>query len=175
MKDSDAVQRMTLEWTRAQPSVRRFIGSFLLDRNEAEDLLQEVALVVVAKFENWDSRRPFIGWSLGIARRVLLTHLRKKYQDRKVEFLDAIDQVAWSFEKLEPQAEQMKDALDGCLEQIRGQSKTILSLRYTDGRELKEIAHQLSMSSGNVGVMLHRIRETLRRCIDRKLKAEGLA
>ncbi len=175
MTSSDSVQRMTIEWTRAQPSVGRFVNSFLRDRTEAADVLQEIALIIVEKFEQWDPERPFIGWALGIARRVVLVHLREKYRDRRVEFSDAIDQVALSFERLEPQAELVKDSLADCLGQVRGQSRQVLSLRYTDGLELKQIADQLGMTASNVGVMLHRVRAALRKCVDQKLKAEGLA
>jgi len=166
---------MTIEWTRAQPSVGRFVNSFLRDRTEAADVLQEIALIIVEKFEQWEPERPFIGWALGIARRVVLVHLREKYRDRRVEFSDAIDQVALSFERLEPQAELVKDSLADCLGQVRGQSRQVLSLRYTDGLELKQIADQLGMTASNVGVMLHRVRAALRKCVDQKLKAEGLA
>lgn len=68
MTNSDSVQRMTIEWTRAQPSVGWFVRSFLRDQAEVGDLLQEVALVIV--FEDWDPEQPFVGWALGIARRV---------------------------------------------------------------------------------------------------------
>jgi hypothetical protein len=52
MQDSNRIQRMAIEWTRAQPSVGRSIRSFVRDRAQAEDLLQEVALVIVDRFEN---------------------------------------------------------------------------------------------------------------------------
>ena len=175
MSSFDPVKQMTIEWTRAQPSVGRFVRSFLRNRAEADDVLQEVALVVVEKFEDWDSKRPFVGWALGIARRVVLAHLRGKYRDSKVEFSDAIDQVALSFEKIEPQAELARDSLADCLGQVRGQSRQILSLRYTDGLELKQIADQLGVTVSNAGVMLHRVRAALRKCVEQKLKAESLA
>ena len=175
MSDSDSVQRMTIEWTRAQPSVGRFVSSFLRDRVEAADVLQEIALVIVEKFEQWNPERPFIGWALGIARRVVLAHLREKYRDRRVEFSDAIDQVALSFERLEPQAKLMKDSLADCLGQVRGQSRQVLSLRYTEGLELKQLAGRLGMTASNVGVMLHRVRAALRKCVDQKLNTEDLA
>lgn len=174
MENSDTVQRMTIEWTRAQPAVRRFIGTFLRDRVDCEDVLQEVALVVVEKFEDWDPQRPFIRWALGIARRVVLAHLRKKYRDKQVQFSQAIDQVALAIEKLEPQAEERKASLADCLGQVRGQSRELLALRYSERRELKEIAQRLGMTASNVGVMLHRVRASLRKCVDGKLKAEGM-
>lgn len=164
---------MTIEWTRAQPSVGRFVRTFLRDRTESADVLQEIALVIVEKFDHWDPERPFIGWALGIARRVVLAHLRKNYRDRRLEFSAAIDHVALSFEKLEPQAELMSDSLNDCLGRVRGQSRQLLKLRYTDGLELRQIAEKLQMTASNVGVMLHRVRAALRECVDQKLQAEA--
>ena len=174
MDSSDAVQQMTLEWTQAQPAVRRFVTSFLRDPGAVDDVLQEVALVIVEQFERWDPQRPFVGWALGIARHIVSAHLRRKYRDSKIEFSDAIDRVASSFEKLEPHAAVMKDSLADCLGQIRGQSHQVLQLRYTEGLELKQIAGRLGMTASNVGVMLHRVRAALRQCVDNKLNAEGL-
>ena len=175
MSDSDSVQQMTIEWTRAQSSVARFVSSFLHDRGEADDALQEVALVIVERFEDWDPKRPFVGWALGIARRVVMTHLRLKYRDRQIQFSDAVDHVAESFQRLEPQTELMKDSLSDCLGRVRGHSRQVLSLRYTEGLELTQIAERLTMTAGNVGVLLYRARVTLRKCIDGRLKAGRLS
>ena len=173
MQDSEAIRRMTIEWTRAQPSVGRFIRSFVRDRAQAEDLLQEVALIIVDRFETYEPDRPFIGWALGIAKRVVQTHLRKVYRDRQIEFSDAVDQAASAFQRLEPQAEVMKEALDHCVRKVHGRSRKALLLRYSEGLELKQIAEHLEMTAGNVGVLLHRVRTSLRECVQRRLRLEG--
>ena len=172
MQDSDAIKRMTIQWTRAQPSVGRFIRGFVRDRAEADDVLQEVALVVVDRFETYDDSRPFIAWALGIARKVVLSHLRTAYRDRKVEFSDAVNHVADAFERLEPQSEAMKDSLADCIESVRGRSRRALALRYTEGLELKHVAERMGMTPSNVGVLLHRVRAGLRDCIQRRMETE---
>ena len=73
MNNQSDIQRMTIEWTRAQVSVGRFIRSFVRNRAEADDVLQEVALVIVDRFETWDSNRPFVAWALGIAETLATT------------------------------------------------------------------------------------------------------
>ncbi len=163
---------MTIEWTRAQPSVGRFIRGFVRDRAVAEDLLQEVALIIVERFEAYDADRPFIAWALGIARNVVLKHLRSTCRDGKVEFSDAVVQVAEAFERLEPQSEMMKDALANCVSNVRGRSKKVLALRYTEGLELTQISKRLGMTASNVGVLLHRVRASLRDCIERRVSME---
>ena len=74
----DAHERFTLLWTAAQPIVGSYIGSLVPDFQEAEDLLQEVALVLLRKFPEYDDRRPFVAWALGVARFEVL-HARRSH------------------------------------------------------------------------------------------------
>ena len=172
MTDNQHIKRMTADWTRAEPSVGRFVRSFIRDSTEAEDVLQEVALVIVDRYSSYDSTQPFIGWALGISRRIVWTHLRNKYRDRDLIRKDAIDQVSAAFERLDPHAQHMKDALAHCVKNVGGKGRRVLLLRYEEGLELKQIAERMGKSANNIGVLLYRVRSALRECIDRRLSAE---
>ena len=172
MTDNQHIKRMTVDWTRAEPSVRRFVRSFIRDSAEAEDILQEVALVIVDGYSSYDSTQPFIGWALGIARRVVWTHLRNKYRDRDLILNNAIDQVSSAFEKLDPHVQDMKDALAHCVGKVSGEGRRALLLRYEEGLELKQIADRLEKSDSATSVLLYRVRSALRECINRRLTAE---
>jgi len=172
MTDNQHIKRMTTDWTRAEPSVGRFVRSFIRDSTEAEDVLQEVALVIVDRYSSYDSTQPFIGWALGISRRVVWTHLRNKYRDRDQVLQDAIDHVSSAFERLDPRVQDMKEALIHCLEKVSGGGRRALLLRYEEGLELKQIACRLGKSASAVSVLLYRVRSALRECIDRRLSAE---
>jgi len=172
MTKNQYIKRMTVDWTRAEPSVGRFVRSFIRDSMEAEDVLQEVALVIVDSYAYYDDKQPFLGWALGIARRVVWTHLRRKYRDRDMALAGAINQVSSAFERLDPHVQDMKDALAHCVEKVSGDSRRALLLRYEEGLELKQIAKRLGKSASHVGVLLYRVRAALRECIDRRLSAE---
>jgi len=172
MINNHNIKQMTINWTRAEPSVRRFVRSFLRDSVEAEDMLQEIALVIVDSYTSYDDKQPFLGWAMGIARRVVWTHLRKKYRDRDVVLAEAINQVSNVFERLDPHVQDLKDALAQCIEKVSGDSRMALLLRYEEGLELKQIATRLEKSTSHVGVLLYRVRAALRECIDRRLSAE---
>jgi RNA polymerase sigma-70 factor, ECF subfamily len=172
MTNNQDIKQMTVDWTRAEPSIERFVHSFIRDSAEAEDVLQEVALVIVDRYSSYDSTQPFIGWTLGIARRVVWTHLRNKYRDRDLMLNDAIDHVSSAFERLDPHVQDMKDALTHCVGKVGGEGRRALLLRYEEGLELKEIAYRLEKSASAISVLLYRVRSALRKCIDRRLSAE---
>lgn len=169
MTHNQNIKRMTVDWTRAEPSIGRFVRSFIRDSAEAEDVLQEVAVVIVDRYCSYDSTQPFIGWALGIARRVVWTHVRNKYRDRDMKLNDAINHVSRAFERLDPHVQDMKDALAHCVEKVGGEGRRVLLLRYEEGLELKQIAEHLGKSANNIGVLLYRVRSALRECIDRRL------
>jgi RNA polymerase sigma-70 factor (ECF subfamily) len=73
----DDSERFTLHWTAAQPAVGSYIGSLVPDFQEAEDLLQDVAIVLLRKFAQYDERRPFVAWALGVAKFEILSSRRR--------------------------------------------------------------------------------------------------
>jgi len=172
MTNDQNIRQMTADWTRAEPSIARFVRSFVRDSGEAEDVLQEVALVIVDRYGSYDSTQPFVGWALGISRRVVWSHLRNKYRGRDRILSDAIDHVSSAFEQLDPHVQDMKDALAHCVGKVSGQGREALLLRYEEGLEVKEVGRRLGKSASAIGVLLFRVRSALRECIDRRLSAE---
>ena len=65
---SDPSKNLTLLWMQAQPGIEAYLNGMIRDRAIAEDLLQQVALTVTEKFEQFDASRSFTGWAMGIAR-----------------------------------------------------------------------------------------------------------
>ena len=47
--------------------VAAFVLSIIPDFHQAEDVLQQVAVVLVREFGQFDTSRPFLPWALGIA------------------------------------------------------------------------------------------------------------
>lgn len=172
MNDSESIKRLTREWTRAQPSVERFIRSFVRHRADADDVLQEVALTIVDRFDDFDEERSFEAWALGIAKNLVKAHFRKQLR-QPIQAIDdeAVDQVAAAFEELSPQAEDMKEALADCLSRVPGSQRRMLSLQYEEGLKPSEIAEGIGKSANHVAVILHRLRSALKECVERKIKA----
>tara|TARA_R110000850_G_scaffold30703_1_gene84817 strand:+ start:1908 stop:2441 length:534 start_codon:yes stop_codon:yes gene_type:complete len=170
MDDSESIKLLTLEWTRAQPAVGRFIRSFVRDPSDAEDVLQEVALTIVDRFEKYDRSRPFIGWSLGVAKNLIKAHFRKQLKRPTTAHDDsAVDRVADAFEVMQPELEDMKEALADCIKQVPSAKRELLAWQYEDGLQPAEIGQRIGKSPNHVAVLLHRLRSILRHCVERKM------
>ena len=83
------VEDLTLYWTAAQRAVAAFLRTLISDPNDCQDVLQQVAVVVVRKFHEFDRTRSFNAWTIGIAKQEVLAMRRRRRTDRLV-FSDAM-------------------------------------------------------------------------------------
>jgi RNA polymerase sigma-70 factor (ECF subfamily) len=172
MDDSESIKRLTVEWTKAQPAVARFVRSFVRNRADAEDVLQEVALTIVDRFGSYDPSRPFIAWALGVARNLVKAHFRKQLR-RPITTDDetAVDRVAEVFEILQPELEDMKEALAECIRGVPAEDRRMLAMHYEEDLKPAAIAKRIGRTPNHVAVLLHRLRVGLRQCVERKMNS----
>ncbi|MBU4272537.1 MAG: sigma-70 family RNA polymerase sigma factor [Planctomycetes bacterium] len=169
----DAAEELAMHWTKAQPFVAAYITSLLRDFHRAEDVLQQVAVILVRKFGEYDSQQPFLSWALGIARLETLKEQRREARDRHVFGTDLAEQLGAIYEQMSGQFKAYVPMLEGCLEELDHRARKVLDLRYVEDLKPAEMAEQLCMTPGTVRVLLHRTRTTLRDCIERRMKNLG--
>jgi len=165
-------EQFTRHWTEAQPIVAGYINAVVPDFQEAEDLLQEVAVILLRKFPEYDAQRPFVAWAIGMAKREVLASRRSHARSLLCYQADLQERVSEVFEELAPELEERARALRECLRTVRGRAGELLLLRYEESLKPKAIAARVGMAVVAVRVMLSRTRAALRECIERKLKLQ---
>jgi RNA polymerase sigma-70 factor (ECF subfamily) len=155
-------------WTEAQPIVSAFILSVIPDFHQAEDVLQQVAVVLVREFHQFDASRPFLPWALGIARNRILRSRRDMARYSKHFLSDAVlDQIQNAFYEGEDSLVAIRKSLRLCLSKQPQKALELLRWRYAHDLKPSETAVRMGITSGAVRAMLHRTRAALRRCIRR--------
>jgi RNA polymerase sigma-70 factor, ECF subfamily len=164
------VERLTVLWTAAQPAVAAFVRTLVPDSHQMQDVLQQVALVVVRRFVEYDPARPFSAWAIGIAKQKVLAYRRQRRSDRLV-FDDAVvEQIAAIYERsLSHTISDRRDALDYCVERLQGRARNSIQLFYGQGLKTSEIAQQLDLGHDAVRKLLSRTRSILRDCVQQRL------
>ena len=84
-----------------------------------------------------------------------------------------LERLEGALEKMEPEAEDRREALRECIKRVEGRRRNVLDLRYRENVRVNDIADRFGMSSSAVSVMLHRIRTDLLDCVRRRLKIQG--
>ncbi|MCL5744166.1 MAG: RNA polymerase subunit sigma, partial [Acidobacteria bacterium] len=66
------------------------------------------------------------------------------------------------------ESQQIGEAIAGCLEGLPAAQREVFVLREVQGFETPEICKILGLTVTNMGVMMHRARNRLRECIEKR-------
>ncbi|PAW90271.1 MAG: RNA polymerase subunit sigma-70 [Pedosphaera sp. Tous-C6FEB] len=176
MKHEDEIRRretLARLWLEAEPSVRAFVGVTVSGFQDVQDVVQQVALTVARRFEEYDEARPFLAWALWLAKSRIADHHRKRGRE-KVVFSDALmDQLAEGFVERQPERSARQEALERCLARLPEKSRQMLQLRYENESSVEQVARTVESTAASVRVMLFRIRNLLADCIQKELSKEA--
>jgi len=169
MADNEQFTRL---WTKAEPVVAGYVGSMVRDFHTCEDILQEIAVILLRKFDQYDHDRPFESWAIGMARNEILARRRSQARSFLSYRQDLLSAITETYDELAPELSRQTLALRRCMGRIQGPNRQILELRYDEALKPRQIAEKIGMAAGAVRVRLSRIRASLRECVEQTL-AEG--
>lgn len=152
-----------------QRAVYGFLRARLLEPADAEDLCQEVFLRCYLgreKFERAPAVRP---WLFGIARNLLREHVRRVMRRREVAWTEMCLELDALVETPDAHDEDALAHLPVCLDSLGKSARDALDLRYSARLKLAEIGEKLHRSEGAIKLLVHRARQALKNCLDRKL------
>lgn len=166
-------KELAVFWAQSQPAIASFIHSLVQNFQDADDILQNVAVVTVEKFDQFDRNRSFSAWANGIAKNLILKYYSQKGRKHIILDIEAIKKIAQVYnqdsQSIHDQKESMEKALKKCLMRLKGKWKKVVDMHYMDEFSPVRIAQQLSMTRNNVFVSLHRVRLALKKCVEREI------
>ncbi len=163
------MKMLASRWIDAQPAVASFIASMVDDFNDAEDILQQVAMTTIDRLQDYDPSRPFVAWVMGIAKIEILRYRRRRSGDRHVFSESLLDVLAAAHLEVEAENNVMRGALLQCLKKLNARARSVLRLRYEHDYRLEAIGKQLDMTKSGAAMLLHRVRHVLRKCIRQEM------
>lgn len=167
MDDFGELVRLNEGW------VRGFLRSRIRDWAAADDLAQEVFVTAFRRVHAFRGEAGFEGWLRGIAVNHLRNFLRKRREQAiggNDELQELIDRGAESFLAAADEGGAL-EALRECLGKIDGPSRELLDRRYVTGKTVREMAAESGRGYSALTMQLHRLRELLADCVQRKMEA----
>ncbi|MEM6916894.1 MAG: sigma-70 family RNA polymerase sigma factor [Verrucomicrobiota bacterium] len=153
-----------------EPDLRRFIRSLLPTWTDTDEVLQQTAIVIWRKFDQYDPDTNFMKWACVIARFEALAYRRKMARDRLVFREDVLDLMAEEgSEELDSRASE-HEALEACLLAMPEKQRQFLTLAYTPGVKIKEMAKEAGSSAASFYMRLKRLRRQLMQCMESKTR-----
>ncbi len=167
--NAEQTEQFAKLWVACQATVAGFVRSLVPDWQQAEEVLQRVAVTLVRKFDQYDQSRSFAAWAIGVAKYEVLYFRRERATDRHVFDDEIVDRIAAGYQRFAADADPFRIALERCLGTLDGRAQQAIELRYARGLASPAVAREMRLSAGAVRMLLCRVRQSLRACIERQM------
>jgi len=156
-------------YTIHEATIRAYVRRLLPARADVDDVMQEVALVLWAKYATFRPEGDFRSWAFGVARYEVLAWLRDRKRDRLVLDIEVAEKLA--DEALEDLSnfEQRRIALSNCLDKLSPAQRSLLLESYTSDCKIHEVAVSSGRTTAGFYQWLHRMRRLLLDCVQQQV------
>jgi RNA polymerase sigma-70 factor, ECF subfamily len=172
-QEIDTRERLTRLWREAEPSVQAYVFATVRRVHDAEDVVQQVAMTVARRFDEYDRSRPFVAWALWLAKSRIIDHYRKQEREKLVFSESLLERLAEALIQQQPQRGARQEALERCIEKLPEKSRQLLERRYVDDASMEGVAEAVQSTAASVRVMLYRVRNLLAECVQSELSRES--
>jgi RNA polymerase sigma-70 factor (ECF subfamily) len=160
---------------RYQAKVYSIIFGILRNRNDAEDIAQQVFAKVYFSIGNFDFRSSLLTWIYKITVNECYDYLRKKRVRKLVYESDFSEEDSLKMENSDSvvQAGAVDDALAKrdlvmkLLEKISDEDRQLILLKEVEGHSVEELAQMTGMNENTIKVKLFRARQKLLKAAQR--------
>jgi RNA polymerase sigma-70 factor (ECF subfamily) len=159
-------------FTANEPVVRAFVRSLVPTLADANDVMQEVAIVLWRKFGDYDSNEDFRRWAFGVAKFKVLAWQRDQARDRHVFGEDMTNVLAEEAAHRSDQLAAQREALRLCLDRLPAEQRQLVDAAYASGSRMDVLAASLGRTAMSLYKTMHRIRMALVDCTRRVLAKE---
>ncbi len=148
------------------PRIFRFALSYLNDRSQAEEVVQETMIAVWKSAKSYKEQSQVSSWILGIARNKALDRARARQRepellqerlDRRMSMRATPEQIVWR----ETQVERVRAALD----QLSPEHREVIMLAFYNDLSYSEIAQILNCPEGTVKSRVYYAKEQLKKIL----------
>ena len=174
-RDPAAVQAVVHRYL---PHVYRAARGAGFDQHGAEDVAQSTFATFIETVPRFEGRSHVRTWIFGILYKKIAEARRAARREQDVDDIDDIfDQRfdgagGWTRPPRPADADvhnaEVRHGIEDCLDQVSTGQRMAFVLREVEGLKSNEICNILDVSRTNLGVLLHRVRNRLRECLEAK-------
>jgi RNA polymerase sigma-70 factor, ECF subfamily len=156
-----------------QREILRYILALVPDIDDAHDILQETAVDLWRKFDQYDPACPFAPWACRFAIRRILKHCEQPMRRIRYLSVESLSLIADERTQNEEILEDRRRALEICLERLSAADRLVVEQRYSRQMSVAKIARISGQNTSTLYKALERIRRRLFECVNRRLHMGG--
>ena len=156
----------------AERDVLRYVLSIVPNANDAEEIVQQTAVVLWEKFGDYDPSRPFTPWACRFALNVARQWMARQQRWRRLIAGDLADVLLERRRQLQPVFDARLASLNHCLELLPQRHREIVRRYYFGNQDVQTVARELEKGVEAIYKSLQRIRKRLQECVERQQRLE---
>ena len=174
-RDAQALEEVVRRYL---PQILRAAGGAGLAPQLAEDVAQDTFVTFVETAPRFEGRSHVRTWLFGILYKKIAEARRNLGRDNEMDDIEEVFEQrfdnagSWTRPPRPVDAEvyhaEVRQGIDGCLDRVPTNQRMAFVLREVEGMRTQEICKILEITSTNLGVLLHRVRNRLRECLEAK-------
>ncbi|SFA98054.1 MULTISPECIES: RNA polymerase sigma factor SigX [unclassified Bacillus (in: firmicutes)] len=159
--------------------VFQFLFYMVKNKEQAEDLVQEVYIRVMKSYDRFEGKSSEKTWLFSIARNVAIDFFRKQkgWKQRLIEKFDLTAQhvkdVSLIPEEVAIQRDEIKHIYE-CLDKCSLDQKSVILLRYVHDMSISETAESLGWTESKVKTTQHRALKVLKKHMENRIGKEEI-
>jgi RNA polymerase sigma-70 factor (ECF subfamily) len=153
-----------------QRQILRYILTLVPDVEDAHEILQDTALDLWRKFDQYDPAFPFTPWACRFAFRRVLKHREQRARRLKYLSIESLNRVAAEWSEKEEILEDRRRALEICLQQLCEADRLVVEHRYSRQMSVAQISEMTGRNASALYKALDRTRRRLFECVNRRLQ-----
>lgn len=158
---------------RHQLPLTAFLRTLLRAQADVDDVLQETNLVLWRKRAEYDFERPFATWACRIAQLQVLSFFKSRGQKAHVSLSEQLLEELAEASRLQfEQADRRCEALKQCVQKLPPSQQALLRSRYQQNISVSDLAEKHGRTPQALAMMLYRMRNVLKQCVERALRVE---
>ncbi len=156
----------------SERDIFRYAAAIVPNVQDAQDVVQETAVALWKKIDEYDSSQPFTPWACRFALLEARQFLKRNRRWRA--FLDEAlaEELAGRRSELSDQLNERRGHLAECLEALPNGQRRIVEGYYYRRTPVESLSNQTGRSVEAVYKALQRIRRALLECITRKMQPQ---
>lgn len=165
-------QRFLSLFLRSEKEVFRYVAALVPNIVDAEDIVQQTALALWEKFDDYDRAQPFTPWACRFALNKARQWIERRQRWQALLKGGRAEEVAQRRDELRPALELRLRHLEECLENLPQEQRSLVEGYYYSRTAVDKLADDSGRTVAATYKALQRIRQSLQLCIEGAAKLE---
>ena len=150
--------------------ILRYVVALVPNLADAQEIVQQTAVVLWEKFDQYDAERPFAPWACRFALNVTRQWMARRQRWKALLDSGLAEELASRREQLRSEFDARLVHLDRCLQKLPEEQRSLVDGYYYRQLDVATVSDQAERTVDAVYKALQRIRRQLRECIERSLR-----